>query len=81
MKSGAVTFTAFVLIGMIPLLPLLITPLGMPLQIYVSAALAGVVFFAIGSLKSLVFGGPTIDCAPRLHMAIMARWKEPLSRN
>jgi VIT1/CCC1 family predicted Fe2+/Mn2+ transporter len=60
MKSGAVTFVAFVLIGCVPLLPLLITPLGMPLQFYASVALAGLVFFAIGSLKSLFFGRPAI---------------------
>jgi VIT1/CCC1 family predicted Fe2+/Mn2+ transporter len=60
MKSGAVTFAAFVAIGLIPLLPLVITPLGMPMQIYVSVALAGAVFFAIGSLKSLFFGRPAI---------------------
>jgi VIT1/CCC1 family predicted Fe2+/Mn2+ transporter len=60
MKSGAVTFAAFVAVGLIPLLPLLITPLGMPMQIYVSVALAGAVFFAIGSLKSLFFGRPAL---------------------
>jgi vacuolar iron transporter family protein len=60
MRSGAVTFAAFVLIGLIPLLPFLITPLGMPLQFYASVALAGLVFFAIGSLKSLFFGRPAI---------------------
>jgi VIT1/CCC1 family predicted Fe2+/Mn2+ transporter len=59
-KSGAVTFAAFVLVGMIPLLPFLIAPLGMPLQLYASIALAGLVFFAIGSLKSLFFGRPAI---------------------
>lgn len=60
MKSGMVTFTAFVLIGVIPLLPLLLTPLGMPLQLYTSMAFAAVVFFAIGSLKSLFFGRPAL---------------------
>jgi VIT1/CCC1 family predicted Fe2+/Mn2+ transporter len=60
MKSGAVTFAAFVLIGVIPLLPLLITPLGMPSQLYASVALAALVFFAIGSLKSLFLGRPAI---------------------
>jgi VIT1/CCC1 family predicted Fe2+/Mn2+ transporter len=60
MKSGAVTFAAFVLVGTIPLLPLLFTGLGMPLQLYVSVALAALVFFAIGSLKSLFFGRPAI---------------------
>jgi VIT1/CCC1 family predicted Fe2+/Mn2+ transporter len=59
-KSGAVTFAAFVLIGVIPLLPLLITWLSVPMQLYASVALAAVVFFAIGSLKSLVFGQPAI---------------------
>jgi vacuolar iron transporter family protein len=60
MKSGLVTFAAFVLVGVIPLLPLLITPLGMPLQIYVSMATAACVFFAIGSLKSLFIGRPAL---------------------
>jgi VIT1/CCC1 family predicted Fe2+/Mn2+ transporter len=60
LKSAAVTFVAFVLIGAIPLLPLLIAPLGMTLQLYLSMALAGVVFFAIGSLKSLIFGLPAL---------------------
>ena len=59
-KSGAVTFAAFVAIGLIPLLPLSIPALAMPMQIYVSVALAGAVFFAIGSLKSLFFGRPAI---------------------
>lgn len=60
LKSGAVTFAAFVLIGVIPLLPLLITTLSIPTQLYASLALAGVVFFAIGTLKSVVFGRPAI---------------------
>jgi VIT1/CCC1 family predicted Fe2+/Mn2+ transporter len=60
LRSGAVTFAAFVLIGVIPLLPLLITTLSVPTQLYASVALAAVVFFAIGSLKSLVFGQPAI---------------------
>lgn len=60
LKSGLVTFAAFVLIGMIPLLPLLITPLGTSTQLHASVALAGIVFFAIGSLKSLFFGRPAL---------------------
>jgi VIT1/CCC1 family predicted Fe2+/Mn2+ transporter len=60
MRSGWVTFAAFVSIGMIPLVPLLIGPLGMPLQLYASVALAGLVFFAIGSLKSVFFGRPAL---------------------
>jgi VIT1/CCC1 family predicted Fe2+/Mn2+ transporter len=60
MKSASVTFLAFVLIGVIPLLPLLITPLGIELQLYSSVALAAAVFFAIGSLKSLFLGRPAL---------------------
>jgi VIT1/CCC1 family predicted Fe2+/Mn2+ transporter len=60
LKSGAVTFVAFVLIGVIPLLPLLITTLSVPTQLYASLVLAAAVFFAIGSLKSLVFGQPAV---------------------
>jgi VIT1/CCC1 family predicted Fe2+/Mn2+ transporter len=59
-RSGAVTFAAFVLVGAIPLLPLLITSLSVPTQLYASLVLAAAVFFAIGSLKSLVFGQPAI---------------------
>jgi VIT1/CCC1 family predicted Fe2+/Mn2+ transporter len=59
-KSGAVTFAAFVLVGAIPLLPLLIMSLSVPTQLYASLVLAAAVFFAIGSLKSLVFGQPAI---------------------
>jgi VIT1/CCC1 family predicted Fe2+/Mn2+ transporter len=59
-RAGTVTFAAFVLVGAIPLLPLLITSLSVPTQLYASLALAGVVFFAIGSLKSIVFGRPAI---------------------
>jgi VIT1/CCC1 family predicted Fe2+/Mn2+ transporter len=60
LRAGVVTFTAFALIGVIPLLPLLVTALGMPGQLYASVALAGLVFFAIGSLKSLFLGRPAI---------------------
>jgi VIT1/CCC1 family predicted Fe2+/Mn2+ transporter len=60
MKSGAVTFAAFVLVGVVPLLPLLITALSVPAQLYASLALAGIVFFAIGTLKSVVFGRPPL---------------------
>lgn len=60
LKSAIVTFAAFVLIGVIPLLPLLITSVGMQTRLYLSAALAGMVFFAIGSLKSLFLGRPAI---------------------
>lgn len=59
-RSGAITFGAFVAIGVVPLLPLVVTPLGMPLQFYASVALAALAFFAIGSLKSLFIGRPPL---------------------
>jgi vacuolar iron transporter family protein len=60
LRSALVTFAAFLLVGVIPLLPLLITPIGMPWQLYLSVALAAAVFFAIGSLKSLFLGRPAL---------------------
>lgn len=55
-RAAAVTMAAFIVVGFVPLLPLLIPPLGERLQIYLSVALAGVMFFAIGSAKSLFLG-------------------------
>ncbi|WP_299013208.1 VIT1/CCC1 transporter family protein [uncultured Photobacterium sp.] len=56
--SAGVTFAAFVVIGTIPLLPFLSTSLFMSQQFVISAGLAGVMFFLIGALKSMVFGQP-----------------------
>jgi VIT1/CCC1 family predicted Fe2+/Mn2+ transporter len=60
MRSGAITFAAFVSVGLVPLLPFFVAPLGMPLQLYLSVTLAMLVFFAIGSLKSLFLGRPPL---------------------
>lgn len=59
-KSALVTFAAFVGVGLLPLLPLLATPLNMPLQLQLSVAVAGLVFFGIGSLKSIALGRPPL---------------------
>lgn len=48
-KAAFATFTAFVICGLIPLVPYLF---GVGNSFYVSAALTGVTFFAIGSVKS-----------------------------
>ena len=60
LRAGVITLAAFIAIGLVPLLPFLIDPLGMPLQVYLSVALAVLMFFAIGSLKSLFLGRPPL---------------------
>ncbi len=52
------TFAAFIAVGAVPLLPFLLTGLSMPQQATLSAILAAMVFFAIGSLKSLIVKKP-----------------------
>lgn len=56
--SSATTFGAFVLVGTVPLLPFLNASMAMQQQYFFSAVLAGMMFFLIGSLKSLSFGKP-----------------------
>lgn len=55
MRSATVTFLAFLVIGVLPLLPLLFPRLDMQAQFWLSAALAALVFFGIGMAKGLVF--------------------------
>lgn len=57
-KSAVTTFFAFVFVGSVPLLPFLFPALQMQEQFYLSALLAAVMFFSIGTLKSLVFSKP-----------------------
>ncbi|MEY4642955.1 MAG: hypothetical protein RLZZ227_2949, partial [Pseudomonadota bacterium] len=59
-RSGAMTFAAFVLVGSVPLVPLLIPALETQMQFLVSATLSALMFFLIGSLKSLVFARPML---------------------
>jgi VIT1/CCC1 family predicted Fe2+/Mn2+ transporter len=49
-KAAAVTFLAFVACGLVPILPF---ALGLPKAILISAAMTALVFFAIGSVRSL----------------------------
>lgn len=58
LRAALSTFGAFLLVGAVPLLPFLLPGLGMGHQFLISAILAGVMFFAIGMLKSLVFSKP-----------------------
>ena len=59
-KSGLVTFIAFVGVGSIPLLPFLIPNLEMTYKFIISAVLAGIMFFLIGTLKSLFLNKPML---------------------
>ncbi len=57
-NAALTTFAAFVFVGAMPLLPFLATTLNMQQQFYLSACFAGVMFFSIGMMKSLVFAKP-----------------------
>lgn len=59
-RAALVTFTAFVVVGSAPLLPLLIPGLAADTRFATSAVLAALMFFLIGSVKSLVFGQPVL---------------------
>ena len=59
-KSAFTTFAAFIFVGAIPLIPYLFLGLERQLQFIISACLAGIMFFSIGLMKSLVFAKPVI---------------------
>jgi VIT1/CCC1 family predicted Fe2+/Mn2+ transporter len=59
-KAGVITFLAFISVGSIPLLPFLIPSLEMVHQFSISAVLAGLMFFSIGTLKSLFLNKPML---------------------
>jgi VIT1/CCC1 family predicted Fe2+/Mn2+ transporter len=59
-KSALTTFLAFVGVGSIPLIPFLIPNLEMAQQFVISAFLAGIMFFLIGTLKSLFLNKPML---------------------
>ncbi len=59
-KSGATTFAAFLLVGAVPLLPFLHMGWDMQQKFILSTGLAAIMFFAIGTGKSLVFGKPVV---------------------
>lgn len=60
LASAITTGTAFVLVGTIPLIPFTWPGLTPNQQFALSTVLAGVMFFGIGTLKSLVFGRPVL---------------------
>ena len=56
LKAGGATFIAFVVVGSIPLLAYVSSPLGFSIQspFTVSVALTGIAFFAIGAVKGRI---------------------------
>ncbi|MFB4202585.1 VIT1/CCC1 transporter family protein [Arhodomonas sp. KWT2] len=61
-RAAAATFAAFVLVGALPLVPLLF-PGGETARFAASAVIAGATFFAIGMVKSLVLERPVLRAA------------------
>jgi len=59
-EAALTTFGAFLLVGVIPLIPFFISSMTVNQQFIVSAVLAGIMFFLIGMLKSMVFAKPMI---------------------
>jgi len=54
-KAAFTTFVAFLLVGMVPLLPFFSSAMQIEQQFVASSILAGIMFFAIGLLKSVAF--------------------------
>ena len=59
-EAALTTFGAFLLVGVIPLIPFFISAMTINQQFIVSAIFAGIMFFLIGMLKSMVFAKPMI---------------------
>lgn len=59
-RAAATTLLAFILVGAVPLIPYMISFADRRWQFITSAVLAGVMFFSIGTLKSLFFAKPFI---------------------
>ena len=59
-RAALTTFGAFLLVGAMPLIPLLVPGFDMTQQFVVSSVIAAIMFFGIGSLKSLVLGLPVL---------------------
>lgn len=60
LRSGLVTFAAFLVVGAVPLLPYAVPGLAGLTQFLTSLALAGLMFFLIGMGKSLVYQQPVL---------------------
>ncbi|TDB00368.1 VIT1/CCC1 transporter family protein [Halomonas marinisediminis] len=65
LRSGLVTFAAFLVVGAVPLLPYAVPGLTVNVQFLSSLALAGLMFFLIGMGKSLVYHQPMLTSGVR----------------
>jgi VIT1/CCC1 family predicted Fe2+/Mn2+ transporter len=59
-RSALTTFISFIVVGAMPLIPFLLPGLEMKSRFIASLLIAGLVFFMIGMLKSLVFNRPAL---------------------
>ena len=59
-KSGLITFSAFVIVGSVPLIPFLFLQLEIKQQFILSSCLAGLIFFSIGTIKSIILSKPVL---------------------
>lgn len=57
-RSAFTTFIAFLLVGAMPLIPFLLPELDRQIQFILSAVFAGIMFFSIGTMKSMIFSKP-----------------------
>ena len=57
-KAALITFASFLFVGAIPLIPFFISAITINQQFILSAVFAGIMFFMIGMLKSIVFAKP-----------------------
>lgn len=62
-RAAATTFAAFFAVGLVPLLPFLLTSLEVMQRFALSAVLAGVMFFAVGVARSMAFDRPVLRSA------------------
>jgi VIT1/CCC1 family predicted Fe2+/Mn2+ transporter len=60
MRSAAVTFLAFVIVGAVPLLPFFFVSLNINMKFGISVVLAAAMFYSIGMVKGLVLDKPAI---------------------
>jgi len=59
-RAAITTLSAFIVVGMVPLLPLLVSALLPAQQFLFSSVLAAVMFLAVGMLKSVVLARPVL---------------------
>lgn len=65
LRSALTTFVAFLIVGMMPLLPYTLAALSATQQFLASLTVAALMFFLIGMLKSLVYHQPVVQSGLR----------------